>query len=161
MVAQAHGVVTCGVHELDGRGALGERHDRHALRRIARINQQAVGGRGVQGRDIVDTNGRGAISLQVAMDVVRVIDDDLVGAGSLASEGLTLPQRRQARRSRQRRGSARTCDHGTARGTRRGGTNCRDDIEEAVISHGGSAPSVCAPSKTRKTGQTHRVLAAW
>ena len=57
MVAQAHSVVACGVHELDGRGALGERHDRHALRRIACINQQAVGGGGVQGRHVVDANG--------------------------------------------------------------------------------------------------------
>ena len=114
----------------------------------------------MQGRHVVDTNSRGPISLQVAMDVVGVIDDDLLGAGPLASEGLTLPQRCHARRSRQRSGPARTRNHGAARGTRQSGTNCRDDIEEAGIDHSGSAPSVLAPSKARRASQAHRVLAA-
>ena len=96
----------------------------------------------MQSRHVIDANGRGAISLQVPMDVVGVIDDDLVGAAPLASEGLTLPQRRHARRSRQRRGPACARNHGAARGTRQSGTNCRNDIEEAGIDHGGSAPSV-------------------
>ena len=96
----------------------------------------------MQSRHAVDTDGRGPVSLQVPVDVVGVIDNDLVGAGPLASEGPTLPQRRHARRSRQRGRRARSGDHGAARGTRQSGTNSRDDIEEAGIDHGGSAPSV-------------------
>ena len=98
VVAQHHGVVPGGVHQLKDAFALGEHREGLPLGGVARVQQQAVGGALFDGRDVGQVEG---VADHRGVHVVGVVDGDGV---RLCREGRRPHRHGQHQRPRQERG---------------------------------------------------------